>query len=337
MGELFIASVTDAAKKIVAYYEAERFDDLKDVLEYLQDENVAKSISGNADEFHNAAVQLSRQGFYEYAYALVEVGHNRNHKNTDLLGDLLAYGMHCKELNELVQWSDKLNKIPRRFWTWRAYQFCADFWMEMLPYAESDAELNEYEQKIEVLIEEFKGNYKFLKDKSDCEKAYMMGFDFYLSRGDEAEAIRELQAGVTNLPGKCAQCALKLADYYFSSGDYPNAATYAQIAVAVKEDQSSISRGYTYYILAMAKENNLRVSNSLQNSLKDVFTTYHNAYMNLEPGRDRLLESVRFQVKQLEYEFGVLSNIPFAEMDKERGGGLSALLKMLQGQMDDNN
>lgn len=337
MAELFIASVTDAASKIVNYYRNGLYDEMREVYKYLRNAEVATSIAGNADEFHNATVQLSRQGFYEYAYALVEVGHRRYPKNTDLLGDLLAYGMHCKDLKELVVWYDTLKVIPHRFWTWRAYQFSSDFWMEMLPYAESNEELEEYEKKIETLIANFKKNFKFLKDKSDCEKAYMMGFDFYYSRGDEDQAIAELTEGVTKLPGKCAQCALKLADYYFSSGDYENAAKYAQIAVDVKEDQSSISRGYTYYILAMSKENNLRASNGLQASLKKVYNAYYNAYMNLEAGRDHLLESVKFQVRQLEYEFGISSNIPFSDMDKERDVDLDSLMKILRGQMDDDN
>ena len=245
--------------------------------------------------------------------------------------------MHCKDPKELIQWTEKLKKIPHRFWTWRAYQFSADFWMEMLPYAETDEEINKYEAEIQKLIADFKANFKFLNDKSDCEKAYMMGFDFYHSRGDESKALDELREGVTTLPGKCAQCALKLADYYFSSGKYKDAEYYAQIAVEVKEDQSSINRGYTYYILAMSKENNLRTENGLQHSIKDVYSAYYNAYMNLDPTREHLLESVKSQVKQLEFEFAIPSNIPFAEMDKERGGGLASLLKMLQSQADDDN
>lgn len=335
MAKLFIASVIDAANKIVEYYRKGLYDEMREVQDYLRDAEVASSIAGNADEFHNATVQLSRQGFYEYAYALVEVGHLRYRKNTDLLGDLLAYGMHCKNLKELIVWYDELLKIPRRFWTWRAYQFSSDFWMEMLPYAESDEELGEYEKIIETLIADFKNHFKFLKDKSDCEKAYMMGFDFHLSRGDEDKAIAELTEGVTKLPGKCAQCALKLADYYFSGGDYQNAAKYAQIAVDVKEDQSSISRGYTFYILAMSIENNLRASNGLQASLKKVYNAYYNAYMNLEAGRDHLLESVKFQVRQLEYEFGIASDIPFADMDKERNINFDFVAKMLRSRIDD--
>ena len=337
MDKLFIASVTDAATKITSYYRANRFGDMLKVREYLANKEVAQSIAGTSDDFHNAAVKLTRQGLYEYAYAMVEVGHDRNPKNTDLLGDLLVYGMHCKQLKELIQWTEKLNKIPHRFWTWRAYQFSADFWMEMLPYAETDEELDKYEAEIQKLIEDFKANFKFLKDKSDCEKAYMIGFDFYHSRGEEETALNELRACVKTLPGKCAQCALKLADYYFSSGDYHNAEYYAKIAVEVKEDQSSINRGYTYYILAMSKEKNLRTTNGLQQSIKDVYSAYYNAYMNLDPSREHLLESVKSQVKQLEFEFRTPSNIPFAEMDKERRDGLASLFKMLQSPADDDN
>lgn len=337
MEKLYIASVTDAANRIITCYRSNLFDDLNKVQEYMSNKNVAKSIAGNADQFHNASVALTRFGLFEYAYALVGVGHNRDQKNTDLLADLLCYGMHCKQLQELVQWYEELDKIHRRFWTWRAYQFSCDFWMAMLPYAESNTQRMEYEKTIISLIKSFKDNFKFLKDKSDCEKAYMMGYDFYYYRGEESKAIKELHDGVVKLPGKCAQCALKLADYYFSSGNYSEAAKYAQIAIDVKEDQSSINRGYTYYILAMSKENNHRASNSLRQSLKDVFIAYHNAYINLDSDKEHLLKSVKFQVRQLEYEFNSPSNIPFANMDNNSGSNLAFLPRILQGQIEDDN
>lgn len=168
---MYIPSVDEAAKKIVKYYNDGAIDELNAVGEYLENNDVAKSIAGNGDEFHNATVRLTRAGFYDYAYALAKVGHNRYPRNTDLLGDLLCYGLHCKPLDELQQWYTKLEKINKRFWTWRAYQFSFDYWMERLPYAESDEELHIWEGIIEELFDSFKQNFQYLTDKSDCEKA----------------------------------------------------------------------------------------------------------------------------------------------------------------------
>ena len=61
---MYIPSVGEAARKIVKYYEEGAIDDLNAVGEYLENNDVAKSIAGDGNEFHNATVQLTNAGFY---------------------------------------------------------------------------------------------------------------------------------------------------------------------------------------------------------------------------------------------------------------------------------
>lgn len=310
---MYIPSVGEAARKIVKYYEEGAIDDLNAVGEYLENNDVAKSIAGDGNEFHNATVQLTNAGFYDYAYALAKVGHNRYPRNTDLLGDLLCYGLHCRQLDELQQWHSELEMINKRFWTWRAYQFSFDYWMERLPYAESDEELHMWEGIIEGLFTSFKQNFQYLTDKSDCEKAYMMEFQYYSSKGDDEKALDALQEATRNAQtvNKCAQCALKLADRYFEIGDYEKSYTYADKAVSIKEDQASINLGYAYYILAMSLEWRERRNRSISANLKQVYVAYFSAYIHLGPDRKNLLDSVEKQVKQLEFEYAQPNNIVY--------------------------
>ena len=86
---MYIPSVTEAVELIVKYYKSNKYEELKNVKTYLQDDETARYIAGDADRFHNATVTLTRIGFYDYAYALAEVGHKRYPRNTDLLGDLI--------------------------------------------------------------------------------------------------------------------------------------------------------------------------------------------------------------------------------------------------------
>ena len=335
---MYIPSVDEAAKKIVKYYNDGAIDELNAVGEYLENNDVAKSIAGNGDEFHNATVRLTRAGFYDYAYALAKVGHNRYPRNTDLLGDLLCYGLHCKPLDELQQWYTKLEKINKRFWTWRAYQFSFDYWMERLPYAESAEELHIWEGIIEELFDSFKQNFQYLTDKSDCEKAYMMEFEYYNSKGDDKKALDALEEATKNAQtaNKCAQCALKLADRYFETGDYGKSYTYADIAVSIKEDQASISLGYAYYILAMSLEWRERRNRSIAANLKQVYSAYYSAYMQLDSDRTNLLDSVKKQVKQLEFEYAQPSGIAFDSLDKEKAGSIMGLLSLLNAASEDS-
>lgn len=203
--------------------------------------------------------------------------------------------------------------INKRFWTWRAYQFSFDYWMERLPYAESDEELHMWEGIIEGLFTSFKQNFQYLTDKSDCEKAYMMEFQYYSSKGDDEKALDALQEATRNAQtvNKYAQCALKLADRYFEIGDYEKSYTYADKAVSIKEDQASINLGYAYYILAMSLEWRERRNRSISANLKQVYVAYFSAYIHLGPDRKNLLDSVEKQVKQLEFEYAQPSNIVY--------------------------
>ncbi len=328
--QLYIPSVTDAARRIVRAYFNEDYDMLQEIRAYLGNNNVAGAIAGTASEFHNAAVELTRNGFYDYAYALVEVGVQRHSKDTDLLGDLLAYGLHCRSIKELQQWYDALSNVNKRFWTWRAYQFSFDFLMAKLPYTDNDEELNSLEGEIEHIINSFKGNFKFLSDKSDCEKAYMMEYEFYSSKGEETQAEHALIEATSEL-AKCAQCALKYADRCFERGNYEETIKYATIAAHIKEDQPSISLGYTNYILAMSLEQVARHKNALKNAndLGEIYSAYYSAYTYLssEKGREHLISSVKHQVKVLEFFTGTKSGIDFSESNLNG----ASLLRMLQG------
>ena len=334
---MYIPSAEEAAKKIVQYYRAERYDQLREVDEYLQNMDVAYTIAGNGDEFHNATVRLAHAGFYDYAYALAKVGQYRHKRNTDLLGDLLCYGLHCRPLEELECWYTKLERINERFWTWRAYQFSFDYWMERLPDAENDDQLTAWEDNIFSLIKQFQDNFKYLKDQSDCEKAYMMEYTYYSSKGDEENALNALKQATMDMrtQNKCAQCALKLADHYFEIGDYENAYRYATLAVSIKEDQASISLGYAYYILAMSLEWKERKNNSIPSTIKQVFNAYNSACMHLEPDKGHLMESVKKQVRQLEFEYEKQSGIDFDRIDQQNNSAILGLLSALGNSGDD--
>lgn len=325
---MYIPSVNEAVKQIKNHYEAGEYEDLIEVKQYLESDKNAKYIAGDADRFHNATVELTRIGFYDYAYALAELGHKRYPQNTDLLGDLLCYGLQCRDLAQLEQWYNKLITINRRFWGWRAYQFSFDYWKERLPYAKSDQQLEEWEDKIKSIYADFKNNFKFLKDKSDCEKAYMMEYEFLLSKGEEETAIQSLVKATSdpNTRNKCPQCALTLADYYFGMGNYEEAYKYATIAINIKEDQPSINLGYTHYIRAMSKEAIERQSRGYKQHVQDIYNAYASAYVHLkDDGSVRLIDSVKKQVLILERETGVESGIDFSDSSSD----FSSLMRLL--------
>lgn len=336
--ELYIPNIVEAANMIYSCYIQKDYPQLNTIIAYLNSQQAKESLAGTADQFHNASVRLVSSGFYDLAYDLVaNIGIKRHPRNTDLLGDLLTYGTRCRSLEDLRQWYDQLIDIPKRFWTWRAYQFSFDYLMETLPYAKTEDELSLREQEIEGIFSSFKENFRYLKDKSDREKAYMMEYEFYTSKGEEKRALEALENGVKALPHKCAQCALKYADHQFEMGNYADAATYAKIAVDVKEGQPSINLGYTYYIWAMSLEQLTRKDNALSitDRIQEIYSAYHAAYQYMESGRDNLIASIKRQVVALEFDSKISSNIDFSRLEKEKENSLSKLLQMLSTNDDD--
>lgn len=336
--KIFIPSAEAASRMITDAFLQNDYAKITSIQRLLQSTSVMSSISGSGDEFHNAAVNLTRVGMFGFAYDLIRVGINRNPRNTDLLGDALQYGMRCgTPQQELQSYYEQMQNINKRFWTWRAYHFSFDYLMWLLPYQDSDTEIDRIEGEIRAIIQAFKDHFNFLADQSDCEKAYMMEFEYYISRGETQNAYQALETGTRELPHKCAQCALKYADHLFESGDYRNTIEYAKIAVNIKEDQPSISLGYTYYILAMSQEWAMREDHAMaqEEKIKEVYNSYYSAYLNMEDGRDHLAKAIKNQVKTLEFETGKPSRIPFEELDEGRASiGMSSLLKALQSQSE---
>lgn len=308
---LYIPNVTQAAIKILFYYQAGDYEKLSSVKEYLENNDVARSIAGNPDEFHNAGAELASHGFYEYAYALIKVGQLRYPWNTDLIGDLLCYGLYYQSMEELQHWADEIVTIKKRFWTWRAYVFLGGFLLRKIQSAETDDNISAFEAEILDIINDFKSNFKYLTDKSDCEKAYILECDLYDSQGDNGAAIRTLQEATNELPNKCAQCALRLADRKFETGDYVNALHYAQIATSIKEGQASIDLGYAYYIFATSLEWETRQNNALATNADEIYVAYFAAYNHLDNQREATKQNVKKQVAQIEYETGIQSSIDF--------------------------
>ncbi len=324
---IYIPSVDEAALKILKAYRTDNFDQLREIQKFLEDQAVAKRIAGNASEFHNASVRMAQIGFYDNAFALLSIGQQRYSRDTDILADMLLYGLKCRSLEELMPYKEKLDKIKKELWTWRAFHFMFDYLMEVLRYKDSDQEIKQLSDEIESLIADYKKYSKNFQDQSNNEKAYMVEYEYYMFKGDCNNALNALKQATIELPHKSAQCALKLADYFFEKGEYKEVVQYASQAANTKEDQPSISRGYAFYILAMAEEHEIRqTGGALANKVKPIYSDYASAVerMSDETGRDTLLSNIKYQVRKLEFDSGVPSKIDFSGIGK--GAELMRLL-----------
>ena len=104
----------------------------------------------------------------------------------------------------------------------------------------------------------------------------------------------------------------------------------------IKEDQASINLGYAYYILAMSLEWKERRNRSIKSNLQKVYSAYYAAYIHLDSDRRNLLDSVKKQVKQLEFEYTKPSGIEFDSLDQEKNGGIMNFLNALNAASEDS-
>ena len=299
---LYIPSIDMAVKRIVMTYLTEDYSKIKETMDYVINN---PTIAGDADNYHNAAVNLVQIDDYDNAVILLTQGLTRYPRSTDILADLLEYGMKCRPISEIrTFYFDKLAKIDKRFWSWRAFHFSIDFLMIYIQYAENKNQEQAVINEIEKLISEYK------KYKPTDERAYMVEHDFYELLNQHDLAKSALKTALDNLT-ICPQCALNYADKLFEAGKYEEALPYLERAVRMAEAQSSINLGYAYFLLASSKENVFRNKGNdfAYDNIKPIFDAYYSALEFLGSGMDHIKEQIYKNIRILEYQSGIKSNI----------------------------
>lgn len=121
----YIPSIKAFAEKVIGFYKREDFSALKECKEYLKNNNNAKGICGNSQEFHDAVKHLESNDFFDYAYEVAKIGHGNYPDDPVLLGDLLECGMHCRVPDsELAMWNQILTAQKDRWkWPWTVFYF----------------------------------------------------------------------------------------------------------------------------------------------------------------------------------------------------------------------
>ncbi len=319
---IYIPSIRIAAELLVDSYQTNDYTRIKEIMDYVVN---TPTISGSADEYHNASVKLTRIDDYENAVIILEQGLKRFPRSTDILADLLLYGVKCRKISSISHfYYDNLAKIDKDFWTWRSFHFSIDFLMLYIQYAETREQRKAIDSEIVSLIT----NYKKYKPRD--ERAYMVEHDYYELIHCEDKAISALKNAVEKLT-VCPQCALNYADYLFESGQYSAVIPIVEKAINIREDQPSINLGYAYYISALSREYVLRSDNTTFNydNTKPVFDSYFSALEYLDNDQSHLAKQIEKRVRILERESGVESKIEFKSSPNASLSALSNLLRNL--------
>lgn len=203
--------------------------------------------SGDADDFHNFAVELARKDEYTLACQVLECGLNYFPKSVDLLSDYLQYGVNCNKVEECRKVFKTLLKIPRRRWTWRGFAFAVDYLQYLIERSDSEKEIDAKEQEILAIVADFRKYFPF------SEESYRTEADVYKSLNMHDKELDILRSALKNIL-VAPKCALRCADILFERGEYEEASKAIDRCISdATQTQSSVNEGYSYYLSALCK------------------------------------------------------------------------------------
>lgn len=202
---------------------------------------------GDADDWHNFAVDVARKDLYDLACDLLECGLSIYPKNIDLLADYLQYGTSCGRIEKCKSFFKILSKIPKIRWGWRGYSFSVNYLIYLWERSDSEKELEKLQEEMLNLAASFRKNLPSDEESYRCEA------DIYklLHKKKEEEEVLRLALSDLKIAPKCA---LRLSDLLFDRGDYEEALTLIQRGLRdAMQTQRSVNEGYLYYLMGLTK------------------------------------------------------------------------------------
>lgn len=241
-----ISSVAQGFLSRISSLTDEDDDEARAKLNELIDEMFSyNDCSGDANDFHNFAVELARADEYRLACAVLDCGLTRFAKNVDLLADYLQFGVKCGLDEETRKVYKSLKKIPTRKYTWRGFSFQVEYIQYLIDQTDSEKQISAYENEIQEVIKDFKVK------KPNSEEPYRSEADLYRSLNMEKEEADILKQAFENV-AVCPKCALRYADLMLEIGNYDEACKAVERGKKdATQPQASVSEGYLYYLSAL--------------------------------------------------------------------------------------
>lgn len=226
-------------------YEAESA--LKDINALVRRVTHQAKKIGDADDWHNFAVDIARKDLFDLSCDLLECGLSIYPKNIDLLADYLQYGTSCGRTETCKEIYKVLSKIPKIRWGWRGYSFSVNYLKYLWERSDSEKELEKLQNEMLNLAKLFR------KNLPDDEESYRCEADIYkiLHRREDEEST--LRAALSNIK-LAPKCALRLSDLLFDRGDYDEALEQIRRGLRdAMQTQRSVNEGYLYYLMGLTK------------------------------------------------------------------------------------
>ena len=288
-GQDMVTSLTiHQAKKIAnSYIEEIKASDATDLYSYNKLNQFVKELvsqeelCGDANDYHNFAVELARENQEQLACLLIERGLKQFPSNVDLLSDYLQYGISIGKEKECNEAYEKLMKIPNNRWTWRGFSFSINYLQHLLDdVSESSEEIEDLKDKIIKIADDY------VKYLPYSEEGYRAKARVYSSIKDDPNAEIEILKECLSIVKVCPKTALRSADIYFERGEYENALECVDRAIKdANQTQGSINEGYVYYLSGLCKMSMLgktggkETNESVKEKVVEIFLDFDSAFL----------------------------------------------------------
>ena len=201
----------------------------------------SEEIKGDSDDYHNCASVLARQNYFEFAADITEKGLEVFGDDIDLLSDYTYYSHKAGRRKNVDDGLERLDKINRDIWNWRAFTFYID--------VINDREASEKNRK---RVLQCVADYK--RVLPDEERAYMAEYETLKKYGELAAAENALVHAEDSLT-MTAQCSLALSRIYHMRGEYDKAINSASRAILGQaETQPSSNTGAAFAHRGLSKD-----------------------------------------------------------------------------------
>lgn len=269
-------------------------------------------IYGEADEYHNYAVAVSRVDDNYTAFQICEMGLVQYPYNTDLIADSIYYGSMCNQYDTCEARVKTLLERPMSTWTWRAFSFLISYLRDRSNWIE-DTELIASGITIALDIAQ-----KYQQYYPNEERSYMAEYEtrlllskiakdeanFQLAAEHEEAALNLLKNTINNGKYSAVSCSLKYADVMFEQQAYDEVIQTCKRALEFGEDVSSVRLGYFMYLSAQAKEIQLYQTDDLSNTekIQEIYGEYTAALAEIS---SNYRKNIAVRAKILEARSGV--------------------------------
>lgn len=257
------------AEAIISRVRVEFPDDDDKVAETLDDLLAAldesKPLIGDADDFHNFAVSISKTlNDNAKACFIVQQGLEIHPYNSDLLADALRYGYSSGEKEKCVGWYNTLQSIDKSRWTWRAFSFSIDYLLnQWISSNENDYSIDD----ILNLVKQYQETIPYKEDAWLCE------FDVYEGTNQREKGVAVLKEAIQRFE-YCPRCCLRYADILIDNGNFEKAEPIIEKMRKNPKTSEAINISYMYFLDAQCKYARLNKTDDEEEQNRLIWSIY---------------------------------------------------------------